>query len=188
MACFFCLQIALIALWSLPSTQKTRTSIAETVIGAVDALIIAALSYNEHVRSIRPSALLNGYLFLSILLDIALARTFWIRSDLEAIAGVFTAALVIKTILLVLEETPKRLLVSEKTVSRETVAGVVSRSLFWWLNSLFLTGSRMILGVDDLGSIADKFDSGTLLARLEKAWDESKRSLVTDYMTSTHII
>ncbi|CAM1501751.1 Fc.00g037350.m01.CDS01 [Cosmosporella sp. VM-42] len=175
-AIFLCLQIVLVVLWALPETPKTKTSIAEAVVGVVDALVIAALSYAEHRRSIQPSALLNSYLFLSIVLDIALARTFWIRHDLQAIAGVFTTALVVKSGLLILEETPKPLLVGEKNTARETIAGVVSRSLFWWLNKLFLAGSRILLGVDDLGSIDDKFDSRRLLERLEKTWNESPKT------------
>ena len=173
MAVFLCLQIVLVALWALPGTSRTKTAIAEAVVGLVDALVIAALSFAEHRRSIRPSALLNSYLFLSIILDIALARTFWIRHDLQAIAGVFTTALVVKTVLLILEETPKPLLVGEKETSRETVAGVVSRSVFWWLNTLFLAGSRLLLGVDDLGSIGDKFNSRKLMECLETAWSNS---------------
>ena len=142
-------------------------------MGVVDALVIAGLSYSEHLKSIQPSLLLNGYLFFSILLDIPLARTFWIRPGFQAIAGVFTASLACKTVLLVLEETPKPLVTGEKTTPRETVAGVISRSLLWWINKLLLTGSRLLLGVDDLGSIQDKFNSQKLLERLELEWEKS---------------
>lgn len=174
MAIFLCLQIALVALWSLSSTTRTKTSIAEAVIGLVDAFAIAGLSYVEHTRSIKPSVLLNGYLFFSVLLDIPLARTFWIRPGFRAIAGVFTVALAIKAALLVLEESPKPLLVGEKSTPRETAAGVISRSVFWWCNKLLLTGSRLVIGVDDLGSIDDKFDSNKLLEQLETEWEKGE--------------
>jgi ATP-binding cassette, subfamily C (CFTR/MRP), member 1 len=175
-ATFLCLQIALVTLWSLSSTTRTRTSIAEAVIGLFDAFTIAALSYVEHTRSVKPSIILNGYLFFSILLDIPLVRTFWIRPGFHAIAGVFTAALGTKATLLVLEETPKSLLVGEKSAPKETVAGVISRSVLWWCNKLLLTGSRLVIGVDDLGSIDDKFDSKKLLEQLETEWEKSEYS------------
>lgn len=159
-------------LWSLPSTPKAKTSVAEAVIGLFNALAIAALSYAEHKKSIRPSALLNSYLFLSLLLDIALARTFWIRPDLKAIAGVFTVSLAIKAVLLAFEELPKQLLVGEKDVARETTAGVISRSVFWWLNALFFDGARNLIGVDDLGPIEAKFNSNALMNQLERVWEK----------------
>ncbi|KEY65241.1 hypothetical protein S7711_08779 [Stachybotrys chartarum IBT 7711] len=157
---YFSLQATLLALWALPSAPSNRTSLAEAILGVVEALVIAAISYTEHCKSIRPSALLNGYLFLAIILDAALARTFWIRGDMPAIAGVFTVLLAVKVLLLILEELPKTRFAKEKNnVPRETVAGVINRSVFWWLNDLFNRGARLLIGIDDLGNIASKFDS-----------------------------
>ncbi|KZL80273.1 abc transporter [Colletotrichum incanum] len=176
-AVFLCLQIALTALWALPSTPSARTSIAESVLGLVEALALGAVSYVEHKRSIRPSALLGGYLVLTIVLDIAQVRTFWIRDGLTPVAAVFTASLVAKVAMLVLEETPKRahLLGSEKGVAVESTTGVISRSLFWWLNSLFFQGFRLLIGLEDLGAIDPKFDSKLLLGKLDRVWSKSKK-------------
>lgn len=139
----------------------------------VEALVIATVSYTEHCKSIRPSALLNGYLFLAILFDAALVRTFWIRGGMPAIAGVFTVSLAVKVLLLILEELPKtRFAKEKKNVPRETVAGVINRSVFWWLNNLFNRGARLLIGIDDLGNIASKFDSQVLLQRLETTWQQ----------------
>ncbi|OLN96559.1 Canalicular multispecific organic anion transporter 1-like protein 1 [Colletotrichum chlorophyti] len=178
-AVFLCLQVALIALWALPSTPSTRTSLPESILGLVEAITLAALSFSEHKHSIRPSALLGGYLVLTIVLEIAQARTFWIRDGLAPIASVFTAALVAKVVILILEETPKRPLLrnnAEKNVAVESTTGIVSRSLFWWLNGLFLRGFRLVIGLDDLGAIDPKFDSNVLLRKLDQAWSKSKKS------------
>lgn len=174
---FLCLQAVLVALWALPSTPSARTSVAESVLGLVEAVALAVLSYTEHKRSIRPSTLLGGYLVLTIILDIAQARTFWIRDGLTAIAAVFTTSLVVKAAILVLEETPKRnhLSGSEKDVPIESTTGVVSRSLFWWLNGLFFQGFRLLIGLEDLGAIDPKFDSRLLLGKLDHAWSKSKQ-------------
>lgn len=132
------------------------------------------MSYLEHVKSHRPSIILGTYLVFSVILDIALARTFWIRESMDAIAAVFTVSLVTKAALLVLEETPKRAaFVDSKDISRERSAGVISRSVFWWLNRLFWHAARNLITVDDLGPINEKFDSDTLLNTLEARWKNS---------------
>lgn len=173
---FLCLQIALITLWSLPTAPKTKTSVAESAIGLIETIAIGALSYTEHKRSVRPSLLLGAYLVLTIILDTAHARTLWIRDGLTPIAGVFTASLAIKAVILVLEETPKRAYLpdSEKDIAVECTTGVVSRSLFWWLNGLFFQGFRLLIGLEDLGSIDPKFDSTVLLDRLDRVWSRGK--------------
>lgn len=173
-------------LWSLPSTTKLKTSIAEVAIGVLEALVIAAVSYTEHKKSARPSALLNSYLFLSIFLDIALSRTLCIRPGLKAIAGVFIVSLVTKAVILGFEELPKRLLASDKDLARETTAGLISRSLFCWLNSMFFTGSKSLLGVEDLGAIEAKFNSRALMNQLERTWETGmiiSLSLEKDYIS-----
>ncbi|GKT42621.1 ABC transporter atnG [Colletotrichum spaethianum] len=186
-AVFLCLQIVLMALWALPSTPSASTSIAESVLGLIEAVALGAVSYVEHKRSIRPSALLGGYLVLTIVLDIALARTFWIRDGLTAVAAVFTASLVAKVVMLVLEETPKRahLPGTEKGAAVESTTGVVSRSLFWWLNGLFFQGFKLLIGLEDLGAIDPKFDSKLLLGKLDRAWSKSKKDSNWSLIRST---
>jgi hypothetical protein len=170
-AIFGVLQIALLVLWCLPSTTRTKTSIADPALAIVEAIAIAALSYMEHVKSTKPSVLLSSYLILTIILDVALTRTFWLRSGIPAIAGVFTTSLAIKIALLVLEECPKTKLATGKKPSRESSAGVISRTFFWWLNRLLLGGSRQILTLEDLDPIHEKFDSTKLSADLETLWE-----------------
>ncbi|KAI8311183.1 ABC transporter [Colletotrichum sp. SAR11_59] len=186
-AVFLCLQIILIALWSIPSTPRARTSVAESALGLIEAIALGALSYTEHKRSIRPSALIGLYLFLTIVLDIAQARTLWLREGLSSAAGVFTASVAVKVVILALEETPKRVLLasSEKDVAVESTTGVVSRSLFWWLNSLFFQGFRLLIGLEDLGAIDPKFDSARLLGMLDRAWATSKKDSKWSLVIST---
>lgn len=165
------------ALWSLSPAPRTRTSLAEAAVGILEAVAIAATSYAEHRKSIKPAALLNGYLLLSVVLGIAPARTYWLRPGLRGgVAGAYTASLAVKALLLVLEEAPKKRLVADdgKDAAPETVAGVVSRGVFWWLNSLLFTGARALLGVDDIGTIQRKFDSRRLLGQLEQVWDRGE--------------
>lgn len=115
--------------------------------------------------------LLNLYLLLSIVLDLASARTFFLRPGLGAIAGVYVASLAVKAILLALEESPKKLVLKEKHTATETAAGIISRGIFWWLNSLLLVGAKALLVVEDIGTIEEKFESVRLLDQLERVWD-----------------
>ncbi|KAF5617327.1 major facilitator family transporter [Fusarium sp. NRRL 25303] len=166
-AIYACLQTALLVLWC--RQNSTKTAIAEPVLGLIESFVLATLSFVEHRNSRKPSKLIGAFLVITIILDIALVRTFWIRS-MHSIAGVFTASFVIKTILLVLEEMPKTPL-SDKEKIHETASGAINRSFFWWLNALFLQGHRTILETEDLQAIDSKFDTDHVSAPLEKQWE-----------------
>ncbi|KAI8655282.1 hypothetical protein NCS57_01276500 [Fusarium keratoplasticum] len=172
---YACLQAALVALWSIDS-RSIKTSIAESVLGLVESLALAALSYMEHRNSAKPSALISLYLILTIILDLALTRTLWIRSGMQALASIFTVSLVLKTVLLVLEETPKRLNTGEKGPVRETSVGVVNRSFFWWLNHLFVEGFRGLIDLGSLGVLNEKFNTHDLSERIEERWKKDPKT------------
>lgn len=143
-------------------------AIAEPVLGLAESIALITLIFVEHRNSRKPSKIIGGYLAITIILDIALVRTFWIRS-MSAIAAVFTCAFALKVTLLILEEWPKAL-VRENEKIRETSSGVINRSVFWWLNSLFLQGYRGILETADLQNIDPKFDTDHVLEPLEERW------------------
>lgn len=172
-AIYASLQTALLVLWC--RQNSTNTAIAEPVLRLIESFALAALSFVEHRNSKKPPKLIGAFLVVTIILDIALVRTFWIRS-MRTTAAVFTASFVLKTILLILEETPKSLL-NEKEKIHETSSGVVNRSFFWWLNGLFLQGHRTILETEDLQAIDSKFDTDHVSAPLEKQWERGKPRL-----------
>ncbi|KLP15161.1 Uncharacterized protein LW94_1611 [Fusarium fujikuroi] len=180
-AIYACLQTALLVLWC--RQNSTKTAIAEPVLGLIESFALATLSFVEHRNSRKPSKLIGEFLVITIILDIALVRTFWIR-PMHTIASVFTASFVIKTILLILEETPKTLL-SGKEKIQETASGVVNRSFFWWLNGLFLQGHRTILETEDLQAIDSKFDTDHVSTPLEKQWERARDSGQPSLLKST---
>ncbi|ETS85549.1 hypothetical protein PFICI_03574 [Pestalotiopsis fici W106-1] len=178
-ATLICFDVALVVLWALPTTLGTQASLAGSVMNLVGSLAIAALSYTEHRRSIRPSTLLVGYLALTILLDLAQTRTLFLRSpDSGPIQALFTASLATKLAIMCLEELQKRPLVADKTkvFALEETSGPINRSIFWWLNQLFLKGFKGLLQVGDLGGIDNKFDSAELLSKLDGVWQASDKS------------
>lgn len=125
------------------------------------------LSIVEHSRSARPSILLTGYLFLSLLLDVTQARTLYLSSAISAeriYSNLFTAATALKAVVLVLESQQKSKWISwnEKEHSPEETSGIFSLGVFFWMNRLFLAGYKKVLFIDDLYSLDSSLDPKTL--------------------------
>ena len=166
------LQTALLVLWTRPGIYRTRVSIVAAVFGLLNALVVLGLSFLEHNRSIRPSTLLQIYFVLSLLCDIARARTLWLIGTSTAIASVFSTAVVVKLCITSLESTEKRrILKSEyKSMTLESTSSVVNISIFWWLNNLLRSGAKNIFAMNDLEDVKQKFHSNVLHTSLEAYW------------------
>lgn len=123
----------------------------------------------------RPSFIINLYLIATALFDAARVRTRWLKNegDGHALAAVMTASLAVKVVILLLEAREKRslLLGLYSRFSVESTSGLISRSSFWWLNSLLISGHRTVLSVADLPAIHEKLDSESLGEQLQSAWD-----------------
>ncbi|KAJ5832236.1 hypothetical protein N7474_000547, partial [Penicillium riverlandense] len=173
------LQIALTVLWSLPAADRTMTSIPANAVLTFGALALCLLSHAEHTRSVRPSFILNTYLFCSLLFDGAHARTLWLRRGDQfdlIIAIVTTIAVGVKLLLLVLEAVEKRDILKPeyKGYPPEATAGFYNRAFFWWLNPLFKKGFSSILSVEDLNILDKELSSERLLAKFEERWSNLK--------------
>ncbi|KAJ5794165.1 hypothetical protein N7457_000764 [Penicillium paradoxum] len=171
------LQIAQTALWALPAADSTRTSVPANVILTIGVLALGLLSYAEHTRSVRPSFILNTYLFCSLLFDIARSRTLWLRSvDTfnDTIAIITTVAVGVKLVLFVLEAVEKRHILQSEYASYppEATAGFYNRAVFWWLNPLFKIGFTGSLHVEDLFLLDKELSSERLLAQFEVKWSK----------------
>ncbi|KAK4867830.1 hypothetical protein LT330_007489 [Penicillium expansum] len=171
------LQIAQTALWALPAADSTKASVPANVILTIGILALVLLSYAEHMRSARPSFILNTYLFCSLFFDIARSRTLWLRSvDTfnNILAIIATVAVGVKVLLFVLEAVEKRhILKSEYTgYPPEATAGFYNRAVFWWLNPLFKIGFTGVLRVEDLFSLDKELSSERLLALFDEKWSK----------------
>ncbi|KXG45668.1 ABC transporter, integral membrane type 1 [Penicillium griseofulvum] len=171
------LQIAQTALWALPAADSTKVSVAANVILTIGVLALVLLSYAEHTRSVRPSFVLNSYLFCSLLFDAAHSRTLWLRSAdsfNNILAIVATAAVGVKLVLFVLEAVEKRHILKSEYAGYppEATAGFYNQAVFWWLNPLFKIGFTGILRVEDLSSLDKELSSERLLARFDEKWSK----------------
>ena len=88
--------------------------------------------------------------------------------------------MVVKLTLLVFEARSKRAYLQHpyKSFPPEATSGIFSRSLFWWLNPLFVGGWRKILGLEDLYRIDEELMAEGLLEKLEVAWEKCRYYLL----------
>ncbi|KAL3426779.1 hypothetical protein PVAG01_00288 [Phlyctema vagabunda] len=170
------LQFVLLILWSVRSRQRTALSISAAVLSFLDVFLFCALSYTEHSRSLRPSALLGAYLFFSILFDAVRARTLWMMQYDIAIRGVFTASLATKVMILLLEAREKRqyLTSSDRMRSPEETSSVFNQGVFWWLNRLIREGFSKVLDMDDLYPMDEDMIAEKLGLEIRQIWTASQ--------------
>ncbi|GAB1206155.1 hypothetical protein APSETT445_004837 [Aspergillus pseudonomiae] len=172
------LQIALVALGARQPTTRRRESLAGAILELVAGLAVVIITDLEHIRSIRPSFLVSAYLFATILCDLVRVRTAWLLSDSQAYAGCLSLSLIIKLLLLILENVEKRkwLKPSQKMRSSESLSGLLSRGLFAWLNGLLWKGYSMLLSENSLPRIHEKLASRDLSAQFAESWTSSNQS------------
>ncbi|KAH7175419.1 P-loop containing nucleoside triphosphate hydrolase protein [Dactylonectria macrodidyma] len=149
-------QLALLALFITGAPDVVHgLSVAGSALVFVASAFAIALSYAEHSRARRPSALLNIYILLTLIFDIVQARTAWliIASWHQTIlARLFTSSIAVKVIILCLEAVPKTRWIhwNASEHSPEESSSVFSLGVYYWLNRLFWHGYRDVLVIDDL--------------------------------------
>jgi len=151
---------------------------AASSISFVAGLTISAVSYTEGRHSPRPSAILNAYLLVSLLLDIALVRSLWLADVGAPVRGVFTTVCVVKTAILVLEawERPSSRTDGEAR-NPEATSGIYNQGLFWWINPLLLDGFRRLLRPSDLYNLDDSMKTATLSESFHDKWNRACESI-----------
>ncbi|KIW17840.1 hypothetical protein PV08_05035 [Exophiala spinifera] len=150
----------------------THASIPSAAVALVASAMLPALSYFEHVKSIRPSTLLSCYLMLSCLLSLPELRTLYLLPGTHVSAAALTVVICLKLYLLVLEARTKRkyLAPAYRDLPREMTSGIFNRSLFIWLNAFFWSGFRRPVGSRDLGVTDSQLHSEALHDAVRREW------------------
>ncbi|OQE34785.1 hypothetical protein PENCOP_c015G05261 [Penicillium coprophilum] len=161
------LELSLLILVGAGSFHVTAMFIASSVLNLVSALLMITLSVVDHSKSPRPSILLSSYLFLTLFLDVAQARTLFLSSDDKpelTYSSIFVAAIALKTGILLLEAQQKSRWVGwdKKEHSPEETSGIFSLGVFFWLNKIFLAGYNKILTIGDLYPLDSSFTASSL--------------------------
>ncbi|KIX92416.1 uncharacterized protein Z520_11891 [Fonsecaea multimorphosa CBS 102226] len=179
-ALYALLKFVLLILVATGPFVRTHVSIASNGLQLVAAMCMFTISLLDHGRSARPSVLLSTYLFFTLLPDIAQTRTFWLVAEIEhdtAHAGVFTVSVLLKVFILFLEAQQKTKWVdwgTEEPHSPEETSGIYSIGLFSWLNSLFFSGYRKVLRMEDLYPLDRAVTGANLYRRFQMRADYAK--------------
>ncbi|EAW21065.1 putative ABC transporter [Aspergillus fischeri NRRL 181] len=173
------LELALLILAAVGSFHVSRMFITSSILQLISALFMLAVSLVDHSRSPRPSMLLNSYLILTLLLDIARARTLFLSSGpgSEIIySSIFCASVGLKTAILLLEACQKARWVTWDATkhSPEETSGIFSLGVFFWLNKLFLAGYRHTFTIETLYPLDSSFDAQALHEGFAKKMDYPK--------------
>lgn len=173
MVCFGVLQVALLALWSTNNASKTMASIPATALALVTALTMLLVCIFEQSRAVRPSTVLLSFLILSSMFDIAIVRTLWLRVQPKSIAYIYIFTMLCKGLLIGLHSLSKRdrLCKPYNEWPPEALASIISRTLFLWLNSVLVKGSRSVFGISDLFVTDRNLSADYLQRKISTAWN-----------------
>lgn len=171
------IQLTLVALWARIGSNHSKFAIASSSLDLASAAVLPILAQMEHRRSVRPSTVISAYLAFTILLDLAQARTLWLVGLSTPIATTFTTRLASKLVLVALEAQSKGHVLKPEyqELPPEATAGIISKSLQFWLNSLFVTGFRAKLTVDHLSRLDPDLAGAHLSHKFKNAWMSRRR-------------
>lgn len=171
-----CTQIAMLVVWCLMPIHRTRASIPATTISSIGTLALLLLSLVEDSRSVCPSAMINTYMLLSLMLDIPQARTLWLRPGSKSLPCVFTAGVVAKIVSLGLEACTKggALFPQYRMNAPERLVSLYDRTVLWWLNPIFWLGFKNRIVFEDLFPLDDDMKSERLSNEFQTTWARYK--------------
>ncbi|KAI5240904.1 putative ABC transporter [Aureobasidium subglaciale] len=167
-------QTCLLVLWATRAASTTLATLPAVSLGLVVSLAVAILSIQSHVRSLRPSSLLSVYLLISCLFDAAQVRTLFTSYADRVIPSLLSVSIILRLVLLTVECRNKRpwLYSQYRTLPPEATAGVVSRSILWWLNPMFLNGMRTLFSQNQLYNIDPDLESRKIGHELERIFEK----------------
>lgn len=182
------LQTVNLALWCLYGSFQSPATIPGCALGVLSSVLLAFLSYAEHQRSVRPSTLITVYLVECTLYEAVQLRTLIIGGFPPALIAAIATTLALDLLLLVTESRNKgsHLSIPFKDLSRESKSSIFSRSTFWWLNRLLVSGHKSVLTVSHLISIDEALSSKRLRDDFYKTWGSS--NIIFLLMASSKLI
>ncbi|KAF2734747.1 putative multidrug resistance protein [Polyplosphaeria fusca] len=177
-AAFAVLQFSTVILWATGGAYRIRTpATVASSLAFVASLAVFGLSYLEHSRSLRPSALLNLYLFFSVLFDAVVLRTLWIADLSTTMRDVFTASFALKGVIFFLEAKEKRrYLKTNQSCGPEETSGLYNQTFVWWLNKIIRSGYRHVLKPTDLYPVDESMKSEVLNAKFWTEWQKAAKT------------
>ncbi|KAK2008905.1 ABC transporter [Colletotrichum eremochloae] len=143
------------------------------------SLVLLFVSALEHGRSLAPSAVLQTFLLVTVVLDAAHISSVWfdwgIYDGLRLLPiRLLPFRLLIEIVLLFTESRAKAAVIAipARQVSREEMAGIFGKGLALWMNPLLSLGWSKDLTLDDFEPLDEPLSSEKVLERLSSAWQK----------------
>ncbi|KAK2046745.1 ABC transporter [Colletotrichum somersetense] len=150
-------------------------NIASWALSFGASLLLLFVSALEHGRSLAPSALLQTFLLVSVVLDAArVSGGAWYAGGISDEWRLVPIRLFVEVVLLFAESRAKPAVIAipARRASREEVAGIFGKGLALWVNPLLSLGWRKDLTVDDLEPLDEPLSGEKVLRRLSSAWQK----------------
>jgi ATP-binding cassette, subfamily C (CFTR/MRP), member 1 len=165
-------QLALLVFWI--RNPITGASVPSAAIQFISALAVLFLVAFEHQRIVHPSSLLWLYLLASVVSDAVQTRTLFIRGYVPILSRLAASSLACNLALLLVESSSKKsyLKPADYEYGPEELAGIFSRSVFWWLTPILFLGNRKILKLSDLYPLDRNLRSKPLQERIIIEWEK----------------
>ncbi|RKL31169.1 hypothetical protein BFJ72_g11186 [Fusarium proliferatum] len=154
--------------------QQDPYHVVVSVASVVATALLCPLLYLEHVRSTRPADLAVIFLLVSLVCDLGAALQEGPEEWL-----IPTTKITLKFLLIAAESRSKQGILKSpySFQSPEQLAGILSRTCFWWINPILALGNQIILSGEDLPPIDHLLTSEKLRHDGLKAWDQRARPL-----------
>lgn len=166
----------LVASFRLQDSPVRPWTVAGSALSFTAGILMLIISFADHARSVRSSALLNTYLFFTLLFDAAQTRTLWLIDNASgsrsSFASQFTASLAIKASIFLLELYNKSRWIDSSVRVRyghEAMSNVFNLASFFWLKDLLWDGFRRVLSLQDLYPINPSITAEHASGRLKHA-------------------
>ena len=167
-----------LAFFARSPLRRSATALAAASSACIATLLIGIVVAVSHVFALRSSALVSLYLSITVLFDAAKIHSYSSRDDTHDLTYATIATVVIKSVLLILEEIPKRTIIADdnlrKNVGNEALSGFWGRSLFVWVNKILFRGFHMVISSDDLDNLSPELSTKHLNDRFSQTWASGK--------------
>ncbi|RAH53760.1 hypothetical protein BO85DRAFT_428965, partial [Aspergillus piperis CBS 112811] len=175
----FSIEVALLVFRQRLAVLKTSASLAAQLLRISGTCVALWLSYLEHNRTLRPPLLINIYLFLVVLFDGVIIRSFWLASNSSCITALCSTVLAAHLILLISESVKKD---NSQDASRyrqttlEETSGLFGLGLLTWVLPVLQKGFTRPLGLPDVPPVALELTSLRLKKQLQRFWEKADQS------------
>ncbi|EJP67794.1 canalicular multispecific organic anion transporter 1 [Beauveria bassiana ARSEF 2860] len=171
-------QLASIISWQKAGLYRSGVSLAASVMSFIASLCVVGLLYISHTFSLHQSSFLSVYLSATMLFDMAMTRSYFLRGSLDFLGALQATIAVLKFTLVVIEEIPKHHLFHSSSfrLGPAERGGFWGRALLLWVTPILRLGFVKDLSVDELPHIGDQYDSEPLFNKFVPNWNEVDRS------------